>query len=179
MNNTVIADATLFSRVHPDIAKRVSVSSIIISGVLAIGGIGAFVTSLQMGDATSTMSMVFMTVGTILLLVALFRLFWRSKEWVYTPTGSVTKEGSCFFDVCDLHALTDQLDEKAFGKNGDMQPKSNGNVRMDYLISQDRKFAAVQLFRFVPYTYETASSVYYLTGQDAQAFTHCLEINKF
>ena len=115
MNNAVSADVTLFSRVHPDIVKRISVSSVIVSALLAIGGIGAFVTSLRMGDATSTMSMVFMTVGTILILTALFRLFWRSKEWVYTPTGSVTKEGSCFFDVCDLHVLTARLDKKTFG----------------------------------------------------------------
>ena len=72
MNNAVSADVTLFSRVHPDIVKRISVSSVIVSALLAIGGIGAFVTSLRMGDATSTMSMVFMTVGTILILTALF-----------------------------------------------------------------------------------------------------------
>ena len=60
MNNAVSADVTLFSRVHPDIVKRISVSSVIVSALLAIGGIGAFVTSLRMGDATSTMSMVFM-----------------------------------------------------------------------------------------------------------------------
>lgn len=56
MNNAVSADVTLFSRVHPDIVKRISVSSVIVSALLAIGGIGAFVTSLRMGDATSTMS---------------------------------------------------------------------------------------------------------------------------
>ena len=162
MNNAVSADVTLFSRVHPDIVKRISVSSVIVSALLAIGGIGAFVTSLRMGDATSTMSMVFMTVGTILI-----------------PTGSVTKEGSCFFDVCDLHVLTARLDKKTFGKDSDVQVKSNGNVRMDYLISHDKRFAAVQLFRFIPYTYEAASSVYYLTGQDALDFTRCLETNKF
>ena len=49
---------------------------------------------------------------------------------------------------------------------------------MDYLISHDKRFAAVQLFRFIPYTYEAASSVYYLTGQDALDFTRCLETNK-
>ena len=91
----------------------------------------------------------------------------------------MTKEGSCFFDVCDLHALTDQLDKKVFDKDSDVQVKTNGNIRMDYLISQDKRFAAVQLFRFIPYTYEAASSVYYLTGQDALGFTRCLETNKF
>ena len=45
MNNAVSADVTLFSRVHPDIVKRISVSSVIVSALLAIGGIGAFVFS--------------------------------------------------------------------------------------------------------------------------------------
>lgn len=39
MNNAVSADVTLFSRVHPDIVKRISVSSVIVSALLAIGGI--------------------------------------------------------------------------------------------------------------------------------------------
>ena len=41
---------------------------------------------------------------------------------------------------------------------------------MDYMISQDKKFVAAQLFRFIPYTYEPASSVFYFTGDDASAF---------
>ena len=179
MNNVVSADATLFSTVHPNIVKRVSVSSVLISAVIAFLGVGAFISSLRVGDTATTLSMVLMTGGTILLLVALFRLFWRSKEWVYTPTGSITKDGSCFFDVCDLQALNDQLEKKAFATSIDVKAKTNGNVRMDYMVSQDKKFAAVQLFRFIPYTYEAASSVFYLTGDDASNFVRCLETSNF
>ena len=50
---------------------------------------------------------------------------------------------------------------------------------MDYMISQDKKFVAAQLFRFIPYTYEPASSVFYFTGNDASAFVHCLETSEF
>lgn len=179
MNNTVLADATLFTTVHPDIVKRTSLSSVIISAILCIVGVGAFVTSLRMGDASSTMSMLFMAGGTILFLLAMFRLFWKSKEWVYIPTGSVAKEGSCFFDVCDLQALTAALDKRAFDAKNDIKVKTNGNVRMDYMLSQDKKFVAIQLFRFIPYTYEPASSVIYYTGNDASAFVHCLETSAF
>ena len=81
--------------------------------------------------------------GTILFLWAVFRFFWRGKEWVYAPTGSVAKEGTCFFDVCDLQALTDALEKKGFETRNDVKVKTNGNVRMDYMISQDKKFVAV------------------------------------
>lgn len=179
MNHTISAEATLFSTAHPDIVKRTSISSVIISAILCVVGAGAFITSLKMGDSSSTISMLFMAGGTILFLLAVFRLFWRSKEWVYTPTGSVAKEGSCFFDVCDLQALTDTLEKKTFEAKNDVKVKSNGNVRMDYMVSHDKKFVAVQLFRFIPYTYEPASSVFYYTGKDASAFMDCLSTNEF
>lgn len=179
MNNTISAGATLFSTAHPDIVKRTSLSSVIISAILCVAGAGAFATSLKMGDSSSTMSMFFMAGGTILFLLAVYRLFWRSKEWVYLPTGSVAKEGSCYFDVCDLQTLNNALDKKTFTSHKDVKVKTNGNVRMDYMISQDKKFVAVQLFRFIPYTYEPASSVIYYTGNDASAFVHCLETSAF
>lgn len=142
MSNTVSTEATLFSTTHPDVVKRTSVSSIIISAILCVIGAGAFATSLKMGDSSSTMSMVLMAGGTILFLWAVFRFFWRGKEWVYAPTGSVAKEGTCFFDVCDLQALTDALEKKGFETRNDVKVKTNGNVRMDYMISQDKKFVA-------------------------------------
>ena len=179
MSDTVSAETILFSATHPDIVKRTSVSSVIISVILCVIGAGAFVTSLKMGDSSSTMSMVFMAGGTILFLWAVFRLFWRSKEWVYAPTNSVAKEGTCFFDVCDLQVLTEALEKKAFEAKNDVKVKTSGNVRMDYIISQDKKFVAAQLFRFIPYTYEPASSVFYFTENDADAFVHYMKTSNF
>ena len=69
--------------------------------------------------------------------------------------------------------------KKGFETRNDVKVKTNGNVRMDYMISQDKKFVAAQLFRFIPYTYEPASSVFYFTGDDASAFVHCLETSEF
>ena len=46
---------------------------------------------------------------------------------------------------------------------------ASGNVRMDVMLSQDNKFAAVQLFQFVPYTYTPVTSVRYFTGNEAAA----------
>ena len=68
MSNTVSTEATLFSTTHPDVVKRTSVSSIIISAILCVIGAGAFATSLKMGDSSSTMSMVLM--GRIPLFLA-------------------------------------------------------------------------------------------------------------
>lgn len=49
-----------------------------------------------MSDKSSTLSMGLMVLGTALILLGVFRLFWKSKEIVYLPTGSVAKERSLF-----------------------------------------------------------------------------------
>ena len=36
-------------------------------------------------------------------------------------------------------------------------------------ISEDKKFAAVQLFQFVPYTYQPVTAVHYFTNDAAAA----------
>ena len=81
--------------------------------------------------------------------------------------------------ISAVQALTETLEKKGFETKNDVKVKTNGNVRMDYMISQDKKFVAAQLFRFIPYTYEPASSVFYFTGDDASAFVHCLETSEF
>ena len=144
---TKTIDATLFASSHPDIAKRTSVSGLLISLAMMVAGLLIFVSIFEMHYKSSTISMALMVVGTALILLGVFRLFWKSKEMVYLPTGSVTKERSMFFDL----------------------KQSSGNVRMDIMISQDNKFAALQLFQFVPYTYTPVTSVRYFTGSEAAA----------
>ena len=179
MSDTAYIEATLFATTHPDVIKRTRIPSVILSAILCVAGAGAFATAFKLGDSSSTLSMALMVGGTVLFLWAVFRFFWRSKEWVYAPTGSVAEEGASFFDACDLQALTDTLEKKDFGTKNDVKVKPNGNVRMDYMISRDKEFVAVQLFRFIPYTYEPASSVFYFTGEDANAFVHCLRTSEF
>ena len=146
MSNTVSTEATLFSTTHPDVVKRTSISSVIISAILCVIGAGAFATSLKMGDSSSTMSMVFMAGGTILFLWAVFRLFWRSKEWVYAPTGSVAKEGACFFDVCDLQALTETLEKKGFETKPSCSVSSPIHTSLHLLCFISRETMQVRLY---------------------------------
>ena len=87
---TQTIDATLFASSHPDIAKRTSVSGLIISLVMMVVGILIFVSIFEMNDKSSTISMGLMVLGTALILLGVFRLFWKSKEIVYLPTGSAS-----------------------------------------------------------------------------------------
>ena len=81
-------DATIFASSHPDIAKRTSVSGVLISSVMLLVGILAFVSTFELDDKSSTVSMALMVLGTGLFLMGIFRLFWKSKEVIYLPTKS-------------------------------------------------------------------------------------------
>ena len=174
MAQTIIAEATLYSASYPHLSRHTSVFSILVSSFIALLGIGCLCFSLDMDMVHSTMSMILLTVGTALILLSLYRIFWKSSEVVYLPTGSVVTEGSCYVDVRDLKSLEEAVHERNFSNASSVSFKHSGNVRMDYMLSKDRKFAAVQLFRFVPYTYEPATAIYYYTGDDAASFAHYL-----
>ena len=167
---TQTIDATLFASSHPDIVKRTSVSGLIFSVAMLLVGVFIFASIFEMSDKSSTLSMALMVLGTAFVLLGVFRLFWKSKEVVYLPTGSVTKERSVFFDLKYLGKLTDMIENEQL--NGETEIKSSGSGNV---ISQDNKFAAVQLYQFVPYTYTPVTSVRYYTGSDAVAVSTFLE----
>ena len=99
MATTQTIDATIFASSHPDIAKRTSISGVLFSSFMLLVGILAFASTFELEDRSSTVSMALMVFGTGLFLVGIFRLFWKSKEVVYLPTGSIAKERSVFFDL--------------------------------------------------------------------------------
>lgn len=118
---TQTIDATLFASSHPDIVKRTSVSRLIFSVAMLLVGVFIFASIFEMSDKSSTLSMALMVLGTAFVLLGVFRLFWKSKEVVYLPTGSVTKEHSVFFDLKYLGKLTDMIENEQL--NGETEIK--------------------------------------------------------
>ena len=94
---------------------------------------------------------------------------------VYTPTGSVVSMGSYYSETDVLPLLQQLIENKNFDQATRVTFKPSGNGRLDYMVSKDGQFAAVQLFRFVPYTYEPVSEIFYYTDADAKAFQNYLE----
>ena len=64
MATTQTIDATIFASTHPDIAKRISVSGVLISSVMLLIGILAFASTFELDDKSSTTSMALMVLGT-------------------------------------------------------------------------------------------------------------------
>ena len=56
--------------------------------------------------------------------------------------------------------------------------KKTGTLSDAYILSEDKKFAAVQLFQFVPYNYQPITSVQYYTNESASAVVAFLSKSK-
>lgn len=179
MNQINTADVNLLSASHPHISKHTSVFSIVVSSFIALAGVGAILIALQLNDSDSTICMSLLTVGTILLLIAVYRFFWKSKEMVYLPTSSVIKNGVCYLDIANLQQIQELLERGEFESLKNIPIKMSGNARLDYMVSKDGKFAAAQLYRFIPYTYEPFSRVYYYTEADSASFARRLNTGIF
>lgn len=179
MNQIKTADVNLLSASHPHISKQTSVFSIVVSSFIALVGIGAILMALNLSRSASTLCMSLLTIGTILLLIAVYRFSWKSKEMVYLPTGSTMRKGTCYLDIADLQTMKDLLEQGGFELQKNVPVKMSGNARLDYMVSKDGKFAAAQLYRFVPYTYEPFSKVYYYTEADAASFTRRVNVGNF
>lgn len=74
--------------------------------------------------------------------------------------------------------LTTLVNSGSFSANTDLRSETTGNIRMDVILSEDNKFAAVQLFQFVPYTYQPITSVHYFTNEKASAVAAFLAKSK-
>ena len=176
MEQTVRAGETLFSSKHIHLDKRVSVKQILISSILVLSGGGCILFSLNFGNSDSNLSMALLSVGVILVIVAMYRFLTKNHEVVYKPTGSEVRSGAVYMDTVELQTLQQMMKKNDFTTSSKLAFKEGGNGRLDYLVSKDKKFVAVQLLQFVPYTNEVISDVYYYTDDDAAAIVHCLGI---
>lgn len=179
MNQTVSAAETVFSAAHPDIKKSTSISSLILSVLLLAAGAALLFFSSKVDDSSSSSGPMLLVGGVALLATGGIRLLVGKKNLIYTPTGSIVKKGSCFFDTGSLSLFREMLEEKAFDGQKEIRVKNDGGLRIDYMTSQDGRFVAVQLFQYVPYAYEPVSDIFYYTGDDAGAFVNCLKAGRF
>ena len=71
---------TLLSSTHVMLDKHISVQQLLISSLIALGGIVAIVLMMLVDESDSTLSMAQLTIGVILLIYALYRFFMSCIE---------------------------------------------------------------------------------------------------
>ena len=176
MKETTCVEDTIFSASHPHLYKKISSRQVFLALIVALCGFVMISFSYLLGESNDTLSMVSLTVGIIMALFAIYHFFTKRHETVYGPTGSVVRSGSLYMDSAELQHLQQMIKKNDFTSSSRLVFKEGGNGRLDYLVSKDGKFVAMQLFQFVPYTYEAVSEKCYYTDDAAAAIARCINI---
>ena len=82
MKQTNQVEEILLSSTHVMLDKHISVQQLLISSLIALGGIVAIILMMVVDESDSTLSMAQLTIGVILLIYALYRFFTKSHETV-------------------------------------------------------------------------------------------------
>lgn len=176
--STQTIQSSIFASLHADVAKRINLSSVILSVLFCLAGVTLFVLTLSLEDRSSATGLGLMVLGTGLILLAVFRFSWLSTKKVYLPTGSLVKEQVLFFDLKYLDDLKQLIDSGNFTLDLHFKSEVSGNIRLDVMLSEDHEFAAVQLFQFVPYHYQSVTPVRYYVGAEASQLASFLAASR-
>lgn len=176
MKETTYVEDTIFSASHPHLYKKISSRQVFLAFIVALCGFVMISFSFVLGESNDTLSMVSLTVGIVMALVSIYHFFTKRYETVYAPTGGVVRSGSLYMDSAELQHLQQMIKKNDFTATSRLVFKEGGNGRLDYLVSKDGKFVAMQLFQFVPYTYESVTDKLYYTDDDAAAVARCISI---
>ena len=96
----------------------------------------------------------------------------------YLLTKSVVKEKNYSFNLKSLEPLKEMIESGNFSNNINIEKGTGGNLRLDVLMSADKKFAAVRLLQFIPYSYIPVMDMQYLRNDKIAALENFLEHSK-
>ena len=143
---------------NQDIRQRFNVKKTIIGVIVLLIGLCHLPEAiLLIMDGISLDSILYLIGNILLCLLGIYQLKFRSREMRYLLTKSVVKEKNYSFNI-----------EKGTG----------GNLRLDVLMSADKKFAAVRLLQFIPYSYIPVMDMQYLRNDKIAALENFLEHSK-
>lgn len=142
--------------------------------VVAIGIIALIIGATQK-SLSSGISIALIVTGVIFVIAGGIMLAAKRKQLVYEVTGSPARSNSYYFNRSQLEHMKTLLAHGGFGIGNPIEISSNGNIKMDVVLSNDKRFAAVQIFEYVPFEYLPATKPYYFNEVQATDFANFLE----
>lgn len=128
------------------------------------------VAAIFVDDYTSSTYLSLTTIGAVTAVVGLIALIAGGRDLIYTPTGSRIESYSIFFKAEEMPKLIYAIENGNTSAIEKLSGDSNSGARLDAVISEDAKFAACQIFRYVPHNFEPATGVYTISEEHLPTF---------
>lgn len=137
-----------------------AIGVIILSVTMAVGGY-------MIEDGNSTMTTLLFTVAVCGLIGGVIKISMGHNYYMFRPTGSRIDEITLYFDARESAALQNCIESRRFDDLKRLKRQTNTGVKVDAMIANDKKFVAVQISTFIPYTYEPICPVMCYYGDEA------------
>lgn len=157
------------------VIKTVDTKNIAIAAAILIASVITIAVSSAIKFESETVTMALLTAGGIFLVLSIYMMLNKSKKIIYKPTKSKVKHYAFHF------APTQRREAEKWTSEGFKTPapifdkKEDGNIRFDILISNDCKFAAVQLSTYENFCYNAYAPVVYLYNDEVKNISTLIE----
>jgi hypothetical protein len=157
------------------ITKKVNFEIVFITFLLLLLGVVAVcVGSLSEQLSTWIENMLIFT-GTVWIIWAVTWFFLKNKKYVYFKTGSTMKASNYYILREQMENIKMFLSQSAFSSAKHVQFQEQGNVAIKVFISDDKRFAAVQIFEYASFSFQAITEVYTYADEQAYDFITFLE----
>lgn len=155
--------------VNQDISfhKNISVSAIVMLAITLVLIFLAQYTS----EISSSLHIFTLSAATILGIIGLVKLFNGKTKIIYNKTGCAVKSSEYYFESIDMGKLLRLVENKQFAEITKLKQISadRHGIKLDLMISDDKKYASAQLLQFIPFEYQPISGVNTFYEDDATA----------
>ena len=150
-----------------DIQKRFNSRNAISSSILIIGVFMVSLTLTMHTTDSNILSLVLMVCGGSMAIYGMIRILSHASRTVYAPTGSTIKEYHLYYSPEHFDTL-----QHIIGANGvpeciPVSQADNTTVRLDILMSEDKKFARLQLLKYENYIFHPATDMFFYSTPEA------------
>ena len=150
---------------HNDIIKITDIKNVTLSILGFLLSIAMIAISSAASIESDVVNMTLLTVGGILFVFSLYLILNNSKKLVYYPTKSDLRHYICYIDSSNRIDVEKWIDAGMVASAITFEAKSNGTLRLDAAVSDDKKFIAVQLSEYEALRYEPYK-IAYIAGEN-------------
>ncbi|MDD4142223.1 MAG: hypothetical protein PHR20_05470 [Bacteroidales bacterium] len=156
--------------------KRNMKQYLIYSTLLAAGVL--FLISTKMFDKQSPFYMLLAVTGITIIITAIILLIKRNKNTVLKSTGHKLKRYYKYIDDSEYNETYKAFENIHSKGLKSIKFKHSSGLRIMAMISDDNSFIALQLEKYIPYTFEPVSKIIICDNNDAITRDICCDIKR-
>lgn len=152
-----------------DITKKFY-SKVVLNSILVILlGVAFLVLGIMdlLGDGMSSLMVV---LGVVTFIVAVVMLMAHGKRFFYQRTGSLLHKKEIYIAEKSYNDVVTIFEKNSFDNVDKISCVEKSSLRMVFLLSEDRKYLAAVLERYVPFHFSPVSDVIKFQDSEAEEF---------